>query len=101
MDCTPFTGILTIGFDPKKDKYIGTWVDSMTGQLWTYEGEVGAEGKTLTLNAEGPSPMDPTQTAKFREVIEIKDKDHRTFQSSVQGEDGKWVPMMTATYARK
>src|SRR5688500_8662175 len=35
---TPFNSVLTLGYDSARDKYIGTWVDSCTGHLWTYEG---------------------------------------------------------------
>ena len=37
---------------------------------------------------------------RFKEVIEIKDKDHHTFSSSVDF-DGKMVQMMTINYTRK
>jgi hypothetical protein len=97
----PFHGILTLGYDAEGKKYVGTWVDSMSGHLWTYEGSVDAAGRALTLEAEGPCCMTPGKDAKFREVLEVKDKDHKTFRSAVQGEDGKWIPMMSIEYRRK
>src|SRR5215207_7310901 len=36
------TGILTLGYDAEKKKYVGTWVDSMQGHMWKYEGTVDA-----------------------------------------------------------
>jgi hypothetical protein len=97
----PYTSMMTIGYDPEKKKYVGTWVDSMTSFAWKYEGTLDASGKVLTLNTEGPCPMKPGQLSKFKEVIEIKDKDHKTFSSSMQTEDGKWVTFMTLNSRRK
>lgn len=96
----PFTGILTLGYDPEKKKYIGTWVDSVTSYLWKYEGTVDASGKVLTLETEGPCPEAPGELAKFREVLEIKSKDHKVFTSAMQ-KDGEWVTIMTIHYHRK
>jgi hypothetical protein len=104
MKCTmmeqPMSGNMTLGYSPEKKKYIGTWVDSMGSQLWTYQGTVDESGKILTLDTEGPCPMQGGKICAFKEVIEIKDKDNRTFSSSVQM-DGKWVKMMQVTYKRR
>jgi hypothetical protein len=92
--------VLTLGFDPDKKKYVGTWVDSMTSYLWKYEGAVDSAGKILTLETEGPCMMKPG-LAKFREVTEIVDKDHKTFTSSMLGDDGKWITIVKVTSTRK
>lgn len=94
-----FTGLFTLGYDPEKEKYIGTWIDSMTSHLWTYEGAVDEAGKKLTLETEGPSPTGGT--TKFRETIELKSPDHKVFTSSFQLEDGSWAEMVTVDYRRK
>jgi hypothetical protein len=95
------TGILTLGYDPQKKKYVGTWVDSMTSTLWTYEGTVDEAGKRLTLDTEGAMPTNPTKRHKFKEVIELKGKDEKVFTSSVLGDDGKWTTFMTINSTRK
>jgi hypothetical protein len=93
--------LLTLGYDPKKKKYIGSWTDSMTSYLWRYEGTVNPAGNTLTLETEGPSPMTPDKLTKFREVTEFKGKDLRVFTSSALGGDGKWNTFLTVTARRK
>jgi hypothetical protein len=92
--------VLTLGYDTEKKKYVGTWVDNCGGYMWKYEGTLDATGKILTLDTEGPCPM-RGKVCKFKEVIEFKSADHRTFSSSTLGDDGKWMTFMTANYKRK
>ena len=90
---------MTVGYDAKAKKYVGTWVCSMSDWQCQYEGTVA--GQVLTLNCEGPSPADPNKTVKMKDVIEIKDKDTKVLTSSMLGDDGKWVQFMTMTAKRK
>jgi hypothetical protein len=94
-------GVMTVGYDPESGKYIGTWIDSMGSYLWKYEGSLDESGKKLTLESEGPCPMQGGKLAKMRDVVEFQGDDTRTMTSSVQGEDGKWQPMMKMTAKRK
>jgi hypothetical protein len=96
----PFTGSLTIGYGTEKKKYTATWIDSMQDYLWQYEGALDPSGKILTLETTGPCPMQGGKMTRFKEVIEIKDKDHHTFTSFVDF-DGKFVQMMMINYTRK
>jgi hypothetical protein len=96
---TTINAIQTIGYDAEKKKYVGTWVDSMMGHMWKYEGF--AEGRILTLEAEGPDFTKPGKTGKFRDVYEFKSKDHIVVSSQMKGEDGKWIIFMTGEAKRK
>jgi hypothetical protein len=96
----PMTGTLTLGYDAQKKKYTGTWIDSMSDYLWRYEGTVDESGKILTLEATGPCPMQGGKMTRFKDVIEIKDKDHHLFTSHVDF-DGKFVQMLSINYTRK
>lgn len=97
----PYGFILTLGFDPRKKKYVGTWADSMMSYLWKYEGTVDAKGAILTLETEGPNPMDHGNIAKVREVTQFKSVNHRVFTSSRLGDDGKWIRLMTVNLRRR
>jgi len=93
--------LMTLGYDPRKKRYVGTWVGSMMPMVWVYEGEVDAGGRVLPLNAEGPSMSENGGTAKYQDVIEFLSDDHRTFTGRMLGDDGKWQTFMTTHYRRK
>jgi len=97
----PFNGVMTLGFDTEKEKYVGTWVDSMGGYLWQYEGTLDESQRKLTLKTEGPCPNNPGGHSQFEEVLEIKSDDHFIFTSAIQGDDGEWNRMMKVDYRRK
>jgi hypothetical protein len=98
---TTMHAVQTVGYDPAKKKYVGTWVDSMMNHMWKYEGTVDADGKVLTLQAEGPNFESPGKTAQFRDVYEVKGPDEIVTTSQMQGADGKWVTFATGTARRK
>jgi hypothetical protein len=93
--------VMTLGYDPAKKHYVGTWVGSMMTHLWVYRGELDSTGKMLTLEAEGPSFAGDGGVSMYRDVIEIIDPNHRTLTSYVQGEDGDWRCFMSANFYRK
>ena len=97
----PFSSVLTLGYDPERQKYVGTWVDSMSSYLWKYEGKVDEAGQVLTVETTGPCHLAAGALRKFKEVTEFKNKDYRVFTSSVQDEDGKWTTIVTGHFRRK
>ncbi|MBD3883679.1 DUF1579 domain-containing protein [Phormidium tenue FACHB-886] len=99
--CGHATTLMTLGYDPQKQRYVGTWIGSMMTYLWLYEGELDAGETVLTLNADGPAMTGDEKTAKYRDVIEFKSDDHRVMTSHVLGDDGQWQHFMTANYRRK
>jgi hypothetical protein len=96
----PIQGMLTVGYDPTKKKYVGTWIDSKTNYLWIYEGTVDSTGNALTLETEGPNSMVPGKMSKAKDVHTFTDNDHRTLTSSMLGDDGKWHIFQTVNYRR-
>ena len=98
-DGSPACNILTLGFDPANERFVGTFISSMMTNLWIYDGQLAVN--TLTLDAEGPSFTGDGKLAKYQDIAEILDADRRTFSSQILGEDGKWVRFMTMRYTRK
>ena len=93
--------MITLGFDPDRGRFIGTWVGSMMTNMWVYEGELDASGKVLTLNTTGPTFDGSGKTANYQDIITVKDADHRILTSRVLGEDGQWTEFMMAHYRRR
>ncbi|MEI7683554.1 MAG: DUF1579 domain-containing protein [Planctomycetota bacterium] len=95
------TSIMTLGYDPLQKLFVGTFIASMMTHLWTYRGSLDAASKILTLDAEGPSFVEPGKMAMYHDIIEFVDDDHRLLSSECLGPDGVWTKFMTAHYYRK
>lgn len=95
----PFRTIQILGFDPHKERFIGTWVDTMTSYMWRYEGTLNESKNVLTLETEGPCPMH-SGISKFRETLEARDHDHKVYTSSIIDENGQWSTNLIANAHR-
>jgi hypothetical protein len=91
--------IMTLGYDPQQECFVGAWVGSMMTHLWTYRGSLDAGRRILTLDCEGPSMTGGT--AKYQDIHEIAGPGHRILRSRMQGEDGEWSQFMEAHFRRK
>ncbi|MGV3723062.1 MAG: DUF1579 domain-containing protein [Actinomycetota bacterium] len=94
------TTIITLGYDPQKQRFVGTFIGSMMTNLWVYEGELNADGTRLTLDTEGPDFAGQGKIVKYQDIIEFRSDDHRVMMSQTLGDDGEWHPFMTAHYHR-
>lgn len=93
--------VMTLGYDPARSRFVGTFIGSMMTNLWIYEGTLNAERTVLTLDTEGPSFSGDGTMAKYQDVIEFLSDDHRVLKARVLGDDGNWNEFMTAHYRRK
>ncbi|MEX1042699.1 MAG: DUF1579 domain-containing protein [Pirellulaceae bacterium] len=96
----PMTSIITLGYDPVKGKYVGNFIASVMTHLWPYSGALDDSGKRLPLDSEGPRFDGVEGMAKYRDTIEIIDKDHWRFFGEMQVADGTWVRIMTSENRR-
>ena len=96
-----FSSVLTLGYDPGGESFVGTWIDSATPYLWTFSGQLDDAKKVLTLETEGPRWGVIGTSAKYRERHEFIDTDHRTTASSIQNEDGSWFTFLRTDCRRK
>jgi hypothetical protein len=96
--------IITLGFDPQRDRFVGTFIASMMTHLWLYNGSLDAAGNVLTLDTEGPkeeSNSSQSAMTKYQDIIEFVSNDHRIMTSKILAEDGNWTQFMTAHYRRQ
>jgi hypothetical protein len=96
----PATTLMTLGYDPQKKRFVGTWIGSMMTHLWIYDGELDIARRVLTLNAEGPSITGDGKLAQYQDVIEFRSDDHRVLTARMRGDDGRWQQFMSVEYRR-
>ena len=92
--------VVTLGYDPLRKRFAGTFIHSMMSYLWHYDGELDGTRQLLTLESTGPGMHGAGATARYRDVIEIVNPAQRTFRSYALREDGKWMEFMVARYTR-
>ncbi len=93
--------VMTIGYDPAKERFVGTWVGSPMTSMFVYEGTLDTTSNTLTLSTTGPDMMDPSKTAQYQDVVVWLDDNTRELRSRIQGADGGWTEIMSARYTRQ
>lgn len=93
--------MMTLGYDPGRDAFIGTWIDTIHATLWHYVGHLDDEQRALTLETEGPAFDDAGTTARYRDRIELVDADHKVLTSSVEDGAGGWTTFLRAEYRRR
>ncbi len=96
----PMKSIMTLGYSPKTQRYIGTFVASMMLHMWHYNGSLDSTTNTLTLDAEGPSMLGDGSLGKYQDVIQFQDDNNRTLTSRILMPDGSWYQFMEARYSR-
>jgi hypothetical protein len=97
----PMTSIMSLGFNPQTNRFVGTWLGSMMAHLWVYDGFFGDNENILNLDSEGPDFSSEGKMAKYRDSIEFKSADYRTLTAYLLGDDGQWTQLMTSNFYRK
>ncbi len=92
--------LVTLGFDPAKGRFVGTWVGTMMSMLWVYDGELEESGNALNLYAEGPDFDSGDRIALYRDRIELIGENERVMTSAVQSESGEWTQFMEMRFRR-
>lgn len=91
--------VMTLGFDPTTNRFVGTFIGSMMTHLWIYKGASESSEREIILDAEGPD-FTQTKMTMYCDTITWIDDDHRKLVSKVLGDDGQWKEFMWATYRR-
>jgi hypothetical protein len=96
-----FHGCGTTGYDTKKKKFVGSWVDSMTTELMTMEGEYDPATRTVTFYAKGTDPAGKPYESRMSSKHE--DDNTRVFTMSMKSDEtkGEYMKVMEITYKRR
>ncbi len=89
-----------LGYDVSFKEYRGFWIADQSSHLWKYVGTLSEDGRTMTLDCEGPHMEKDGETANYRDVIELIDENTRTMTSYAQDDQGEWSAFMKVTYTR-
>ena len=85
---SPMSGQASTGYDPVRKRFVGSWKDSSIPFLYTFEGFLDDEQKTLRMSGENYDPVRGLN-AMYRSVIEyISDREKKlTLSVEVKGGD--------------
>ncbi|CAN5353468.1 DUF1579 domain-containing protein [soil metagenome] len=92
--------LMTLGFDPARGRFVGSFIGSMMTHHWLYEGTLDEAANVLTLESSGPNIMGDGAIIPYRDVITIAAPDHRILSSYAPDGNGGWSEFMTAHYRR-
>jgi len=90
----------TWGFDPKKNRYVGIWVDSNQDYIRLDEGTYDRASKTMTWTSELRQP-DPHPPAKYRMTETFRGDTRVLTMTAIGPKSGKEVPLGTITFTRR
>ena len=96
---TPFTGIGLTGFDNQKQRYVSTWIDSMSTGIFFFEGTGDPEERTITQVCRYEDPVKGPM--KLRSVTRIVDDLTHVFEMYGTDKSDIEHKMMEITYLFK
>jgi hypothetical protein len=90
----------TLGFDPEKDKVVGTFISNCMAMIWNYECDYDAEANTLVLYAHGPTWDGTPGPVRYRDTLTLHADGTRTLESAMEKSEGTFERFMFSTYDR-
>jgi len=94
----PFRGHAAVGFDPVKNKWVSTWIDSMSPFLFVLEGGFDTSGKVLAMTGE-VAGLDG-RPVRYRTREEHLSRDHRVLDMFHTMPDSPETQMFRFVYRR-
>lgn len=95
-----FEGRGQFGYDAKKKKYVGTWIDNMEPFMSTMEGSWDEGSQTMTYMSQGTNSQTGEPTKGKTVVVYKKDGSH-VMTMYMESEPGKFTKSMEIVYTRK
>lgn len=92
--------ILTLGYDPARKLFVGSYLVGIMPHQWIYEGSLSEDGKSVILNTTGPDMNGGPDMGHYQDIFTIVSPDHRKLTSRAKQPDGSWNEFMEANYHR-
>lgn len=99
MHGKPFSGIWTIAYDNLLQRYVSTWMDTLSTQIFIMEGTASTDGRTITLNGQHAEVGGGHMT--HRAIWKIENNNLQEFVMYGTYHGGKEMKMLETTYTRK
>lgn len=99
MAGTTFHGSSQMGYDPKKRKYVGSWIDSASPYPTQMEGTYDASMKILSIVGLGKDPNG--MPMKMKLVVTYREDDSRSMTMYVGAGADEWLRMMEVDYRKR
>jgi hypothetical protein len=90
----------TWGYDPRRDKFVGIWVDSNQDYIRMDEGIYDPATHTLTWTSELRQP-EPHPPAKYRMTEAFQGEKRTLAMTAISPSSGKEVPLGTIVFTRR
>jgi len=94
----PFSGIVQMGYDTARRKWVASWIDTMTPYYFLFEGEFDASGKVMTMSGLGGDVMTGGMI-RYRTTEEALESGQRRFEMFRETPDGE-AKMFSYIYTR-
>ncbi len=96
----PFEGIGFTGYDNVKRKYIGTWMDSMSTGIMSSLGTGKPSPEKVSFEARSSDPVSRGEIT-FQCVVNVRDRDHHSYEMWTRTPAGKRYRTMLVEYERR
>jgi hypothetical protein len=98
--------LMTLGFDPAQERFVGSFHTSMMPFLWVYNGAFDSEAlasgrQRIVLDTTGPDFSGAGGMAPYQDIFEFVDEQTRTLTSLACRPSGEWVPFMRTVFRRR
>lgn len=96
----PFRGYSQMGYDPVRQEFVGTWIDSSTPFISVMKGALDESKKKLVMTYDGYDQQ-TMKPARFRNITVYVSDDVREFTTEQLADDGKtWIRSFVINYKR-
>jgi Protein of unknown function (DUF1579) len=99
-DGKPSHSLISLGFDPDKQRFSGAHAGSAVPALFVYDGELAEDGVALHLQTSGAPMTDGNVVDEYRDTLRILDANNREQVFQVRDASGAWKEFARTRFTR-